>query len=191
VVKTERAFYVAPDNGVLSMTLAQDPAQLAIHLMEPRYQLPFVSTTFHGRDIFAPAGAYVACGTAPHQMGPKIPTSDLVAFPTRPPTLQPDGSWQGEILHVDRFGNLVTNFRFPMTQDQSPIPTSEFCVVVGGKQITELSQTFADVEQGALVTYIGSDGYLEIAVRERNAATELSVDVRTPVQVRGISWSPA
>ncbi len=175
-----QALYVAPDNGVLSLALSQDPAQLAIHLTEPRYRLAQVSATFHGRDIFAPAAAYLACGKPPHDMGEPIPPAELVSLPTVEPRPQADNSWLGEILHIDRFGNLITSFR--LTALRRPVT-----ILVGGQQIGKLSRTFADVRPGELVAYVGSSGHLEIAVRQGNAARELGLGIGDPVQVKGVS----
>jgi S-adenosylmethionine hydrolase len=177
-VQAERATYVAPDNGVLSTLLARDPARLAVHLTKRRYRLPRVSVTFHGRDIFAPAAAHLALGTDPRQMGEPIPLAGLVDLPAPQPEVQPDGSWQGEVLHIDRFGNLITNIQVPISCDQ-------LSVEAGGAQIVGLSRTFADVQSGALVAYVGSSGYLEIAVREGNAAARLNTDVGDRVRVVG------
>ncbi|MEJ2732629.1 MAG: SAM-dependent chlorinase/fluorinase [Anaerolineae bacterium] len=179
VVQSGRALYVAPDNGVLSFGLRQDPPQLAIHLTEPTYRLSRISATFHGRDIFAPAAAHLACGSAPSEMGEPISLSDLCTLPTIEPQQQADGTWLGEILHIDRFGNLITNF-------QSPEPQSTFAVMVAEQRIDTLSRTFAAVGPGELVAYVGSTDYLEIAVREGNAAHWLQLDVGDPVQVIGL-----
>ena len=189
VVQTERATYVAPDNGVLSLVLAQDPARLAVHLTASataataRYCLPEISATFHGRDIFAPAAAHLASGVDPHCMGDLLPLSDLVTLSALHPKPQADGSWQGEILHVDRFGNLVTNYQFPMTSEQYANPDLHFAVEAGGEWVVGLSRTYADVAPGELVAYVGSSGYLEVAVREGNASVRLDVDVGDPVQI--------
>ena len=180
VVQSGRALYVAPDNGVLSLGLRQDPAHLAIHLIEPAYRLSQISATFHGRDIFAPAAAHLACGSDPSQMGEPISLSDLCALPTIEPQQQADGTWLGEILHIDHFGNLITSFQIP--EPQAPIT-----VTVAGQRVEKLNHTFADVPPGELVAYVGSRGYLEIAVREANAARWLGVSVGDPIQVVGLS----
>ena len=185
-VRTSRAMYVAPDNGVLTWVLDQDPTPLAIHLTEASYRLPQVSATFHGRDVFAPAAAHLACGTDSREMGEAVPLSSLVALPALEQELQADGSWQGEILHVDHFGNLVTSLRFPKIETQSLDACSRFRVIVGNEQVRGLSRTFADVESGDLVAYIGSDGYLEIAVRNGNAAARLRVDTGDTIRVKGL-----
>lgn len=177
VVETQRAVFVAPDNGVLGLALAKDPAILAIHLTESRYQLPQPSSTFHGRDLFAPAAAHLACGTRPQEMGEEIPLESLISLPSIQPRVQSDGGWQGEILHVDHFGNLITNFQ------RTGAPSSLY-LEVGGEQITGVSETFSDKAPGELVAYVGSSGYLEIAVRNGNAAAALAVDVGEAITIK-------
>lgn len=178
VVRTEQATYVAPDNGVLSLALAGDPAVLAVHLAESRYRLLPTSATFHGRDIFAPAAAHLARGTDPRDMGPSVPLADLRVLPFPQAATQPDGSQLGEILHIDRFGNLVTSL-------QIETPSAAWLVQAGGEQIEGLAQTYADVAPGELVAYVGSSGYLEIAVRDGNAAARLGMAVGDPVKIVG------
>lgn len=194
IVQTGRATYVAPDNGVLTLALAQDPAQLAVHLSEPGYQLSPVSATFHGRDIFAPAAAHLAAGIPPREMGEPLPVLDLISLPLSQPAQQSDGSWLGEILHIDRFGNLITNIRcsldgsqWALAQQEIPVPTEELSVAIAGTTIQGLRQTFAEVEQQEILAYIGSSGRLEIAVRGGDAAAQLGVGVGDPVLVTGLA----
>lgn len=184
VVKTERAAYVAPDNGVLTLAIGQDPAHLAVRLTHPRYRLSRVSATFHGRDVFAPAAAHLASGVEPQEMGGVIPLAELVTLPSLQPQSQPDGSWQAQVLHVDRFGNLVTTMQLSGSREQGKNADPQWLVDVGGEQIVGLKRTFADVEPGDLLAYVGSSGYLEIAVREGSAARRLDVSVGDPVLVR-------
>ena len=176
-VRTERAAYVGPDNGVLSLALAQDPARQAVRLTGPRYRLPSVSATFHGRDIFAPAAAHLACGAPLDEMGEALDLSDLVELPAPAPEPQP-GGWQCTILHVDRFGNLITNFQIQPQQ-------RGLRVNAGGQWIDQVSRTFSDVDPGELLAYEGSSGYLEIAAREENAAEILSLGVGDTIQIEG------
>ncbi len=178
-VQGEQATYVAPDNGVLSTVIDQDPPHLIIHLTEPRFRLPQVSVTFHGRDVFAPAAAHLAQGSNPGDMGKPLSASDLITLPSLAPCLQPDGSWQGEVIHVDHFGNLVTNLHLPV----SDAPIS---IQVGGMTITGLGRTFAAVAPGELVAYVGSTGYLEIATREGSAAAQLGVGIGEPINFQGL-----
>ena len=174
VVCSERAIYVAPDNGLLSLALALDPPHLAVQI-QPGGPL---SATFHGRDLFAPAAARLACGVDPQKLGPPIPLSGLISLPGLRPQRQSGGSWLGQVFHVDRFGNLITNLQPPVVDGQSSIR-------VGAARLAGLHRTFGDVAPGELVAYVGSSGYLEIAIREGNAAGLLGVGVGDAVQVEG------
>ncbi len=181
-VQTDRATYVAPDNGVLTLALSQDPAQLAFHLTESRYQLSPVSATFQGRDRFAPAAAHLANGVHPDAMGEPIAPSDLFTLPLSQPQRQRDGSWLGEVVHIDRFGNLVTNISCTIdnalctvAESQEAVPQARICVTLAGTQILGLSRTFAEANLHDLLAYVGSSGRLEIATREGNAAARLGV----------------
>jgi S-adenosylmethionine hydrolase len=179
VVRTGHACYVAPNNGVLSLVLDREPIQLAVHLTDPHYRLSEVSATFHGRDIFAPAAAHLARGVDPAQMGRQLSPSELVNLPSLSLQPQASGSWQGEILHIDHFGNLITSFQI----SNAPL---RLAVTVSEHRIEPLQRTFADVSPGQMLIYRGSSGYLEIAVREGNAAAELAVRVGDPVLVEGL-----
>lgn len=178
-VQTARAAYVAPDNGVLSLALAQDPARRAVSLTDPEYRLSSVSATFHGRDIFAPAAAHLACGVPLEEMGEALPISALIELPIPVPEPHP-GGWRCAVLHVDRFGNLITNFR-PQSQKRG------LRVSAGTRRIERLSRTFSDVAPGELVAYEGSGGYLEIAVREASAARALCLDVGDTILIEDTS----
>jgi hypothetical protein len=181
-VRTGRAIYVAPDNGVLSLALAADPPQLAVQL----YADQPISATFHGRDLFAPAAARLACGIELAKIGEPISSDGLVTLSNLSAQRQPDGSWIGQILHVDRFGNLISDIECPMTDDQSPDCRSWVAVWVGKERITGVIRTYSDVAPGELVAYVGSSGHLEIAVRDGSAATRLGVGVGDAVRVEGL-----
>jgi S-adenosylmethionine hydrolase len=108
VVQTERAVFVGPDNGVFTPFLDGSAAWRAWELRAPEYRLPSVSRTFHGRDIFAPAAAYLATGVAPDRFGPPVMDPLRLSWPT---VRAVAGAVAGAVLHVDRFGNLVTSIR--------------------------------------------------------------------------------
>ncbi len=181
LVQTQMATYIGPDNGILSMALDRDPPLRAIHLTNQAYWLRAVSHTFHGRDIFAPVAAHLAAGVDPLVMGVPIPVESLVRLPAAGPAPQPDGSLLGEVLHIDRFGNVVTSFR------PSDLP-DRLTIEIAGARIDRLSSTFGDAEIGARLAYIGSGGHLEIAVRDGNAAKELGAGLGAPVRITSQAW---
>lgn len=175
-VHCSRALCVAPDNGLLHLALEQDPAREAVELLESRFHRPEVSATFHGRDIFAPAAAHLACGADLREMGPAIAAADLCPLPLAHAEKDGAGRWQARVLRVDRFGNLITNLR-------AGDAAGSLSLTAGGVRIEGLSRTFADVAEGELVAYVGSGGYLEIAVRGGSAAERLGLKAGDPVIV--------
>jgi len=181
-VRCGRATFVAPDNGVLSLALALDPPQAAVQL---RAEQP-ISATFHGRDLFAPAAARLACGRELAQMGEPISPAGLASLPDLGPQRQSDGSWLGQIVHVDRFGNLISDIAVPASGERSAERDSRAAVWVGKERIAGVIRTYSEVAPGALVAYVGSSGQVEIAVRDGSAAARLGVGVGDAVRVEGL-----
>ena len=159
--------YVAPDNGILTAVL-HSTGPVAAHALERRrlWREP-VSPVFHGRDVFAPVGAHLAAGGALADVGPALPLESLVRLPARDPIEEPDGL-RGEVVHVDRFGNLVTTLRAPGLEQ-----AGEATVEVAGREL-ELRTTYGDAPPGELVALVGSSGRIEIAVNGGSAAARLS-----------------
>ncbi len=157
VVQTQNAFYVGPDNGLFTRALAAPGAQ-AWEPDRPEYWLPAVSRTFHGRDIFAPVAARLALGMPPVQLG--RPAADPVRLALPGPMRHEDGHISGQIVHADRFGNLISDVPAGWLTGQG------WQCRIAGRQIAGLSATYGAAERGALLALIGSSGTVEIAVRE-------------------------
>jgi S-adenosyl-L-methionine hydrolase (adenosine-forming) len=169
-LRARSQFLVGPDNGIFTHVLRDTPVEI-VTLPVPAHAAP----TFHGRDLFAPAAAALATGVQLETLGPRFP--DL---PERLATAEPryEGkSVIGEVVYVDRFGTLVTN----LTAEQAPAYAT---VEVEDLDIGPLRRTFADVAAGGLLAYLGSDGALEIAVRNGSAARRLGLGVGGQVRVR-------
>lgn len=183
-LRTPTAIFVGPDNGVLSAALpegsrppepclaALPQGYRAVALTNPAYFRHPVSTTFHGRDIFAPVAAHLSLGVPLEQVGE--PVSSIFALPPLRALRRPDGSIQGRVLHIDTFGNLITNV---YSQDISD--PQRTVVEIADRRIVGLSGNYQ--EGTGPLALLGSSGYLEIAVANGNAARELGVDVGTPV----------
>ncbi len=175
-VRTDHGMFVAPDNGVLGFVLASTGVQEAVSLTNPDYRLPAVSNTFHGRDVFAPAAAYLVNDVPMAQMG--SPAANLVALSVPQPEIISSQRMIGHVIHNDRFGNLVLDVTADHLGGQATFE-------LAGHIIDRLSRTFADGEPGELVAYVGSTyHHVEIAIRNGNAAQALGVDVGTPVLIR-------
>jgi S-adenosylmethionine hydrolase len=176
-VRSAQGTFVAPDNGVLSYVLAAGPPQIAVSLSNPQYHLAQVSRTFHGRDIFAPAAAHLACGVPITELGE--PIRDLITFPMPKPRTRADGTLIGQVIHVDHFGNVITNLR----REDIPWPDEAVVLEIGGQVIGGLHETYAQARPGEPLALIGSSGHLEIAVAGGNAARRLSVNREDEVRV--------
>lgn len=168
LLETSSGFFIAPDNGLLAPIIKEADIRSCHAITNPDFMLPNLSTTFHGRDLFAPAAAHIAAGVPPAEAGPEI--SPVTCAKLDVPVYcknRNNEEWYGEILYADIYGNLVTS-----------IPNSLPCEGTGSWLLgtarsggIELRQTYGDVEPGEPVAYRGSAGYLELAVRNGNAAT--------------------
>ena len=169
--------FVAPDNGVLSVVFDQAPPQLAVELTNRRYARPAISKTFEGRDRFAPAAAWLAHGIPLASLGNEVTALVRLELP-RP--RRTDSGVDGEVLRVDRFGNLMTNI-----DDVTLAGISETVTVsVGSHLIPRVVSTYADVNLGELCALVGSSDRLEIAVHGGSAAAVLGVGRGAMVQLR-------
>jgi S-adenosylmethionine hydrolase len=129
-----------------------------------RYFRRPVSQTFHGRDIFAPVAAHVAAGVAPSRIGKVI--ADYVRPPFERPRQTGERTWTGEILKVDHFGNVVTNFR---AEDFQAIEE----LTVGRAKVRRLVHSYEEARAGELVAIVGSSGFLEVSVKQGSAAKKI------------------
>jgi S-adenosyl-L-methionine hydrolase (adenosine-forming) len=162
-------FYVAPDNGVLTLVIERAEKNGAearfVHLDRPEYWLSPVSHVFHGRDIFAPAAAHLARGVALEALG--SPAADPIRLALPQPERTARG-WRGEIIHVDHFGSLASNIRM----EHLGFP-ERVRVRLLGAEIDGLVQTFGERPPGELVALYGSTGNLIVAVVNGSAAQRL------------------
>ncbi|HEX6924884.1 MAG TPA: SAM-dependent chlorinase/fluorinase [Longimicrobiaceae bacterium] len=176
VVEAAEQRFVGPDNGVFSYLLDREPNAVVREVTERRFFRPTVSTTFHGRDIFAPLGAALARGVNSATLGPPV------ADPRRLPPLEPHLSGdriRGRVLHVDRFGNCVTNLTEALLADGA--------VRVHGRggeiELREIRTTYAGAIPGAPFLIIGSSGFVEVSVNGASAAEALGIRRSDPVEV--------
>ncbi len=169
-VRSHGHFFVGPDNGLLTWVFSTGPFE-AVELVMPDNASP----TFHGRDVFAPAAARIHMGYPLHLLG-KPMTGEPVLLDSMSPRYE-GKNVIGHVVYVDRFGTLVTN----MTPEEVP----PYAVLVSDEiEIGKLQRTFGDVTSGGLVAYIGSGGFVEIAVRDGSAARRLGIGVGHEVRAR-------
>ena len=178
IVAAAGQFFVGPDNGVFSYIYDREPGARVFDVTDERLFREVVSTTFHGRDVFAPVAATLAGGADPTELGERI--TDPVRLEPLRPRRSADGSLRGRILHVDRFGSCVTN----LTGEDLPADAMArgFCIKIGGHQIRSLRRYYAEPgPPGELFAIRGSAGFLEISGDRVSAAGQLGVRAGDPV----------
>jgi S-adenosylmethionine hydrolase len=177
-------FFVAPDNGVLS--LIYDPICAPRGEAKPKVRVISnaklmareISRTFHGRDIFAPAAAHLACGVPSARFGKLI--DDYIRIADVRPSKVSANCWRGAIFKSDHFGNLITSFHIDHFAGVTARP---FELRVGSERIRRLALTFSEATIGELVAVVGSSGYIEIAANQASAAQILGCGARAPVDL--------
>ena len=170
--------FVAPDNGVLSMVFDERPPRRVVELGERRYARPTVSRTFEGRDRFAPAAAWLAKGLDLTALG--RPAGTLVRLDVPVPVVTAEGL-DGEVVRVDRFGNLITNIdrrSFDMFVGRDALT-----IGIGDREVARVISTYADARPGELCALFGSSDHLEIALNGASAAALTAAGRGAPVHV--------
>jgi S-adenosylmethionine hydrolase len=197
ILKSPSAVFVAPDNGILSyivddlfanvvaQSIGQSPINQttkeivfkkgleAVAITDPRFWRHPVSPTFHGRDIFAPVAAGLSLGISPYEFGEKINSLHILPIPK--PTFESDGTIVGRVLHVDHFGNLITNIK------TSDLPRKDLMIEVAGYRIQSITDYYAQKE--GVLAILGSSGYLEVSFRDGSACDFLGASVGDEVIV--------
>jgi len=172
-------FFVGPDNGVFTMLLERveklGETKHIICLDKPRYWLPEVSNVFHGRDIFAPVAGHLAIGVGVDALGTKI--GDPIRL-TLPQPERTENGWQGEIIHIDHFGNISSNILIEHLGSDPQVS-----IEVGETRLDGMVHTFGEEKVGELVALYGSTGNLIVSAVNGNAAERLGVVPGDPVEV--------
>ena len=178
--------FVAPDNGVLTAVFRLEKRWQAVALTDRRYWREARSDTFHGRDIFAPVAAHWAHGVDISALGDEVTNPILLPMAIAVWDAE-TASFRGEVRDVDRFGNLLTNIGpFARAGDalewqggageQLTLSVERACVQVAGQQLRGIQRTYGEVARGETLALIDSSGYLEIAIREGEAAVVLGME---------------
>ena len=193
-VQTDHGTYVAPNNGVLSYVLQRARVKHTVILENPTYRLSSPSKTFHGRDIFSPAAAQLANGMSITALGPALPELQSLPDPRldiAPPCIR------GEVLHTDRFGNVITSIgnliwtgatalelvpQFGPPHSPFFIPDAQTCeITIGSQSIHGIAPTYGSVPLGAITALVGGSGQLEIGINQGHAARSLGVGIGDPI----------
>jgi len=168
LVQADDRFFVGPDNGLFSYFYTRGDHR-TIHLNKEKYFRHPVSSTFHGRDVFAPVAAHLSTGLKPSELGSEI--NDEVRLPALRPAKAKDGVWAARIIHIDHFGNCITN----ISRDTlSRRVEHHIRLKVNGKTVTSFRKFFSDSgKDEKLFAIWGSAGFLEIVAQNRSAAKML------------------
>lgn len=198
-VETKDYFFLVPDNGLLSFIVQEERPKSVIRVTNNKYFLPLLSSTFHGRDVFAPVAAHLSLGVKPQQLGIMINHLEQLNIPK--PFRKKTGQMEGQIIYIDRFGNLISNITkehlmqhdhsqslFKTQMKETPLPISLplqggvkinlkcLEITIGKKKIIGLIKTYTDVNAGEPLALIGSAGFLEVSINQGNAQKYFKVD---------------
>ena len=160
VIETEIGTFIGPDNGVFSIVLENCGDYNAFEVSNKEYMLENVSSTFHGRDIFAPAAGHISNGIDAKKFGQPIEAPTMLNLPV---PIVHSKTIDGQIIYTDSFGNLITNITQDMTSYIKEIHIGEFA-------IDTVAKSYQDVVKGELLAIIGSSGFLEISVNQGDAS---------------------
>lgn len=181
-------YLVCPDNGLATLYLHDSPLQEARIITNASLMRAQIHATFHGRDVFAPAAAHLVSGTPLHALGSEIDTLVMLEIPF--PKLELPQTIRGEIIHVDRFGNLITNIRETTLNpllENTGVRKADVAVWAGNHRLPGgIRRVYGEVEPGTPLALFGSSGYLEIAVNGGSASAALRLLCGDVVSVRAI-----
>jgi hypothetical protein len=165
LVETKQSYLIGPDNGIFSFILQESPPQKIIELAEAKYFLPGCSATFHGRDIFSPAAAHLSAGAPPQSFGPAA--DDCTRFPFPSPKQISSQKAQGEIIHIDRFGNLITSLtRSFIKKTFGDMP---FRAALKNHTSCPLYPAYGYAHADELFCLFGSSDFLELSIKNGSA----------------------
>jgi S-adenosyl-L-methionine hydrolase (adenosine-forming) len=177
VMRLDGRFYVGPDNGLFSFVFTRSHTREVREISNSNLFLQRPHPTFHGRDVFAPTAAHLSLGIAFDAVGPVVEDAVMLSIPE---PIQSEHGIEGEIIHVDRFGNLTSNIEFGM------LHRSVDSIQIGGLEIKGIKRFFSEVPTDTPIAVINSFGFLEIAVNLGNASVRLGVQKDSRVRVK---WS--
>jgi hypothetical protein len=175
LVETERYFFLSPDNGLLEFIFENNSDFQVFELTEPKFFAENVSRTFHGRDIFASVAAWLSKGIEPNQFGREV--IDFIRFEVTKPKIISASESEAEIIHVDRFGNLITNLK------KAYLP-EKFTIEINEITIKKHFNFYAEAESDEIFTIWGSAGYLEIVAFQNSASDILQVKAGGKILVK-------
>lgn len=177
IVEAADQFFVGPDNGLFSWICEREGEWHAVHATNESFFHHPVSNTFHGRDVFAPVAAALSLGRELHEFGPGV--DDILRLRSLELEQADDHTLDGRVIHIDRFGNCITNLTTAALRSAGP--ATAWRIVIGGQEVNSFHPFFAEASPGEVFCTSGSAGFLEISVRNASAAKLLSIERGHPV----------
>ncbi len=183
IVKTERYFFVGPDNGILSSIFEEGKVQKVYHVEPGKYTLELHGSTFYGRDIFAPIATHLTLGVLPEKMGEEL--KSVLIVPAIKPFINEKGEISGRAVYVDAFGNIITNVgeKYLSAVFPGTIPWDSCRIRVAGKRIKGIKSYYKQGEEGKLMALVNSWGYVEIAVNRGSAFEYLGLTEKKSLEI--------
>ncbi|HOK39858.1 MAG TPA: SAM-dependent chlorinase/fluorinase [bacterium] len=172
LIKTKNYYFIGPDNGVLSLALQNEKIEKIINLTNKKFFNKNISNTFHGRDIFAPVAAYLSKKIKPENFGNKI--NNYKQLEQIKPEIINSNKIKGSVLHIDNFGNIITNINF--TFFNKYLSNFDFLKIKKNK-IKKLVRTYNDLKENEIGLLFGSSNFLEISTNKNNAAEILNCKI--------------
>lgn len=174
-VKTNKYVFLAPDNGLMKYVLASEKMLSVVSVENTRYFLPSISSTFHGRDIFAPVAAHLVCGVTFSSLGKGItPLTQAEHFLE----VKRRGSYSGKVIHVDRFGNIITNFKLDARKFR------KLTLSIKKTVLHQFHTTYVEAKSNSPFLIVGSSGLLEVSVKNGSASSLLKPTPLQPVHLK-------
>ena len=170
--------FVGPDNGVLSFAFLMEGFKKVWEITNTRYFLPRVSSTFHGRDIFAPVAAHLSLGISAHDLGEEL--KHCVRLEALEPEIR-KGVIKARVVYTDHFGNVISNISY--TLFNAMVADKPFRITIGETVIETISPSYASAREGEIIALFGSSQQLEIAVRNGNCQKTLQVEKGAEISV--------
>jgi S-adenosylmethionine hydrolase len=177
LIECDGSYLIGPDNGLLSLAIADKKPGLIVHLSNPAYHLQPMSRTFHGRDIFAPVAGHLSLGVPVTAFGRSLETFDRLALPK---VVRSSAEIVGQIIYIDSFGNLFTNIG---EHDLTGLAREQIQITLGAIRIPGLASNYAAANAGNFVAVVNSWGLLEVAVYQGSARQNTSAKIGDKVTV--------
>lgn len=183
MVMADNHYFIGPDNGVFSYVYSMRPDMLqVIHITAEHYFLSSHSPTFQGRDIFAPVAAWFSRGVSMWKFGE--PITDYQKISLSVPQIAPDGSLEGEVVHIDRFGNAITNITKADIEKLAGMRPDSVPIILFGEKPAPLKHFYSEADAGTLSSLVNSSDYIELFVYRGSASSEYKISAGAGVRIR-------